>query len=71
MIIIENGEVTFTDDRYKETCRHCGAMGYGNATCRHCVAEWPRFGVSQQTTDRLLAAIGDQPPVPPVGTIIQ
>ena len=56
--------------RCQETCRSCGAVGHGNATCSACVAEWPRFGISQEMVDRLLRAIGDQPPERPFGTIV-
>lgn len=56
-------------DRLQYTCRECGAVGYGNATCRACVSQWPRFGMSQETTDALLRAIGDQPPQAPFGTV--
>ena len=38
-------------------CRTCGAVGYGNATCRDCVKQWPRFGVSQEIVERLLEAL--------------
>jgi hypothetical protein len=64
MIIIDNGEITHIDDRYRETCRACGAMGYGNATCSACVRQWPRFGMKD--IERLLKAIGDKPPVDPL-----
>jgi hypothetical protein len=55
-------------DRSQYVCQACGAQGYGNATCRDCVAQWPRFGMSQATVDSLLRAIGDQPPEAPFGT---
>lgn len=55
-------------DRSNYVCRGCGAQGYGNATCRDCVAAWPRFGIPQDSVDRLLRAIGNQPPEAPFGT---
>jgi len=54
--------------RYRHVCQACGAAGYGNATCRDCVAQWPRFGISQESVDSLLRAIGDKPPEAPFGT---
>ena len=71
MLFIEDGRITCDPadaDRYSETCSTCRAVGYGNATCSACVRQWPRFGISQETTDRLLAAIGDQIPDTPVGS---
>jgi hypothetical protein len=56
------------EERYRHACQCCGAAGHGNATCRDCVAQWPRFGIPQQDVDRLLAAIGDKPPEVPLGT---
>lgn len=56
------------EERYRYVCQACGAVGYGNATCRDCVAQWPRFGMPQATVDNLLRAIGDQPPEAPFGT---
>jgi hypothetical protein len=50
-----------------EICSTCGAVGYGNASCRACVVEWPRFGIQQDLVDRLLTAIGNQPPEAPLG----
>jgi hypothetical protein len=50
-----------------EVCVTCGAVEFGNATCRDCVSRWPNRGISQETVDRLLATIGDQPPARPVG----
>lgn len=55
-------------ERYRYVCQGCGAAGYGNATCRDCVAQWRRFGISQDYVDSLLAAIGDKPPEMPFGT---
>ena len=57
------------EDRSQYVCQGCGAQGYGNATCRDCVAQWPRFGMSQQSVDRLLALIGDKPAEAPFGTM--
>ena len=56
------------EERYRYVCQCCGAAGYGNSTCRDCVAQWPRFGISQQDVERILEAIGDKPPGVPLGT---
>jgi hypothetical protein len=45
------------DDRFAESCRVCGAAGYGNATCRDCVSQWPRFGMPREIVDQLLEAL--------------
>ena len=58
-------------DRMRYVCPHCGAVGYGNATCSDCVRQWVRFGISQDTVDQLLRAIGDRPPEAPFGTVFQ
>ena len=66
---ISESEILRLDmERYRHVCRGCGAAGYGNATCRDCVMQWPRFGISQDSVDSLLRAIGDQPPEAPFGT---
>jgi len=53
-------------DRSQYVCPTCGAVGYGNATCRDCVLQWPRFGMLD--VEPLLRAIGDKPPEAPFGT---
>lgn len=71
MIIIKDGEVMVSaedEDRNQHTCPSCGAVGFGNMTCRRCVSEWPRFGIPQDSVDELLKIIGDRPPRPPYGT---
>lgn len=60
----------FLEDRVRDVCPSCRAVGHGNATCRVCVAQWTRFGISQKTIDLLLDAIGDQPATPPVGSTV-
>lgn len=72
MITIVDGEVYYDDrERYSETCAVCGAVGHGNLTCRTCVSQWPRFGIPQDTVDKLLKALGDRLPDPPIGTSLQ
>jgi hypothetical protein len=61
--IIENDR-----ERNRHVCQACGAVGYGNATCRDCVAQWPRFGHPQSSVDSLLRALGNRPPEAPFGT---
>lgn len=56
------------EDRFRYTCQACGAVGYGNGTCKGCVREWPRFGMPQHLVDILLECIGDRPPEAPYGT---
>lgn len=63
MIIIDNGRVIFTEPRYVQTCMACGAMGHGNATCRWCVATWPRTPL----TIELLKTLTGRLPDPPLG----
>ena len=58
-------------ERKDEVCQACRAVGYGNATCSWCVRQWSRFGISQDTVDQLLAAIGNQLPDPPIGAQYQ
>ncbi len=56
-------------DRAKmEICSACQAVGHGNMTCRWCVAQWPRFGISQDSVDQILKGLGDRLPDPPFGT---
>lgn len=72
MIFIKDGVVSVSpedEDRCRHTCPSCGAIGFGNMTCRRCVSEWPRFGIPQEHVNRLLEAIGDRPPRPPLGTV--
>ena len=58
------------EERYRHVCQGCGAVGYGNMTCRDCVSQWSRFGISQESVDRLLRAIGEKPPEAPFGTTL-
>jgi hypothetical protein len=58
-------------ERMRFVCLSCGAVGYGNATCRDCVSQWPRFGIPQEAVDGILAAIGDRSPDPPFGTVLE
>lgn len=74
MIVIRNGVIEIPPEdaeRYRHTCPECGAMGFGNATCRHCVSQWPRFGISQATVDKPLSVLKPEHFLPPIGTVRQ